>query len=63
MRFHTARNDWREFFSKLCARIAETLGGIYAHLHKAYDAEFLAQLILRKKTQYYSQFAPLGGEF
>jgi hypothetical protein len=50
-------------FNSESARITAYIERHHAHLHKAYDAEFLAQLILRKKTQYYSQFAPLGGEF
>jgi hypothetical protein len=49
-------------FNSESARITAYIERHHAHLHKAYDAEFLAQLILRKKTQYYSQFAPLGDE-
>jgi hypothetical protein len=39
------------------ARITAYIERFHAHLHKAYDAEFLAQLILQKKAQYYSQFS------
>jgi len=48
-----------EFESEV-ARITAYINRHHAHLHKAYDAEFLAQLILRKKTEYYCQFAPFG---
>jgi hypothetical protein len=50
-------------FNSESARITAYIEQHHAHLHKAYDAEFLAQLILRKKTQYYSQFVPLGDDF
>ena len=48
-----------EFKSEL-GRITAYIEQYHAHLHKAYDAEFLAQLILHKKTQYFCEFAPLG---
>ncbi|WP_144148412.1 hypothetical protein [Paraburkholderia sp. BCC1884] len=46
----------REFQSE-AARITAYIERFHAHLHRAYDADFLAQLILNKKGQYYSQFA------
>ncbi|MFP3248735.1 MAG: hypothetical protein RXR20_29960 [Paraburkholderia sp.] len=55
-------NALREFESEI-ARITAYVARHHAHLHKAYDAEFLAQLILRKKTQYYCEFAPFGENF
>ncbi|MGA7778996.1 MAG: hypothetical protein WCA85_14980 [Paraburkholderia sp.] len=48
-----------EFKSEV-ARITAYIERHHAHLHRAYDAEFLAQLILHKKTQYFCEFAPLG---
>jgi hypothetical protein len=48
-----------EFKSEV-ARITAYIERYHAHLHRAYDAEFLAQLILHKKTQYFCEFAPLG---
>jgi hypothetical protein len=55
-------NALNEFNSE-SARITAYIERHHAHLHKAYDAEFLAQLILRKKTQYFSEFASLGDGF
>jgi hypothetical protein len=48
-----------EFKSEV-ARITAYIERYHAHLHKAYDAEFLAQLILHKKNQYFCEFAPLS---
>lgn len=48
-----------EFKSEV-ARITAYIERYHAHLHTAYDAEFLAQLILHKKTQYFREFAPSG---
>jgi hypothetical protein len=45
-------------FSSEAARITAYIQRFHAHLHSAYDAEFLAQMILSKKTRYYSEFAP-----
>lgn len=39
------------------ARITAFIERYHGHLHRAYDADFLAQLILHKKNQYYSEFA------
>jgi hypothetical protein len=55
-------NALHEFESEV-SRITAYITRHHAHLHRAYDAEFLAQLILRKKTQYYCEFAPLGENF
>lgn len=46
----------REFNSE-AARITAYIERFHAHLHRAYDADFLAQLILHKKAQYYGEFA------
>ncbi|SMG61384.1 hypothetical protein [Paraburkholderia susongensis] len=46
----------REFNGEL-ARITAYIERYHSHLHRAYDADFLAQLILHRKTQYYSEFA------
>lgn len=50
-------------FESESARITAYIARHHAHLHKAYDAEFLAQLILHRKTQYYCEFAPFGENF
>jgi hypothetical protein len=47
-------------FSNEIARITAYIERYHAHLHKAYDADFLSQLILRKKTQYFFEFTPSG---
>jgi hypothetical protein len=47
-------------FKGEAARITAYIERHHAHLHKAYDADFLAQLILHKKTQYFCEFAHLG---
>ncbi|MCX4162519.1 MULTISPECIES: hypothetical protein [Paraburkholderia] len=44
-------------FPSETARITAYIERFHAHLHKAYDADFLAQLILRKKTLYYCESA------
>ncbi|PCE22926.1 hypothetical protein BWP39_24905 [Paraburkholderia acidicola] len=43
-------------FASETARITAYIERFHAHLHKAYDADFLAQLILQKKAQYYREF-------
>lgn len=45
-------------FSSEIARITAYIERFHAHLHKAYDADFLAQLILEKKSQYFREFMP-----
>jgi hypothetical protein len=49
-----------EFTSEV-ARITAYIERFHSHLHKAYDADFLAQLILHKKSQYFHEFEPDGG--
>lgn len=49
----------REYRGEL-ARITAYIERYHAHLHRAYDADFLAELILHKKQQYYSAFAAAG---
>jgi hypothetical protein len=58
---HGTLDVLKEFNSE-AARITAYIERFHAHLHRAYDADFLAQLILQKKVQYYNQFAPAGGE-
>ncbi|CAG4887175.1 hypothetical protein R52603_00349 [Paraburkholderia saeva] len=43
------------------ARITAYIERFHAHLHRAYDADFLAQLILQKKSQYFDAFTPARG--
>ena len=64
LRFRWDRNtlDVLKEFNSESARVTAYIERFHAHLHKAYDAEFLAQLIIYKKTQYYSQFAPAVDE-
>jgi hypothetical protein len=50
-----------EFNSEL-ARITAYIERYHSHLHRAYDADFLAQLILQRKTQYYSEFGAAVSE-
>ncbi|MFM0340489.1 HAD family hydrolase [Paraburkholderia fungorum] len=47
-------------FNGEAARITAYIERFHAHLHRAYDAEFLAQLILHKKAQYFSEFSAAG---
>jgi hypothetical protein len=56
---HATLDVLKEFNSEV-ARITAYIERFHAHLHRAYDADFLAQLILHKKTQYYSEFAAAG---
>ncbi|HEX7936670.1 MAG TPA: hypothetical protein VF573_26860 [Paraburkholderia sp.] len=53
---HATLDVLREFNSE-AARITAYIERFHAHLHRAYDADFLAQLILHKKAQYFSAFA------
>ncbi|CAB3746736.1 hypothetical protein [Paraburkholderia solisilvae] len=43
----------RQEFNSEIARITAYIERFHAHLLKAYDADFLAQLIFQKKTEYY----------
>ncbi|NPT55920.1 hypothetical protein [Paraburkholderia elongata] len=47
-------------FNSEAARITAYIERFHAHLHRAYEAEFLAQMILSKKAWYYSEFAASG---
>jgi hypothetical protein len=47
-------------FNSEVARITAYIERFHSHLHKAYDADFLAQLILQKKSQYFREFEPEG---
>jgi hypothetical protein len=47
-------------FNSEAARITAYIERFHSHLHRAYDAEFLAQMILSKKLRYYSEFAATG---
>lgn len=49
-----------EFGSEL-ARITAYIERFHAHLHRAYDADFLAQLILSKKSEYFREISPQAG--
>lgn len=49
-----------EFSSEL-ARITAYIERFHAHLHRAYDADFLAQLILSKKSEYFREISPQAG--
>ena len=48
-------------FNSEAARITAYIERFHSHLHRAYDAEFLAQKILSRKLRYYSEFAPANG--
>ena len=52
---HATLDMLKEFNGEL-ARITAYIERYHNHLHRAYDADFLAQLILQRKTQYYSEF-------
>jgi hypothetical protein len=56
-RWDRATLDMLKEFSGEVARITAYIERYHSHLHRAYDADFLAQLILHKKGQYYSEFA------
>ncbi|KAA1006954.1 hypothetical protein FVF58_25790 [Paraburkholderia panacisoli] len=56
-RWDRATLDMLKEFSGEVARITAYIERYHSHLHRAYDADFLAQLILHKKDQYYSEFA------
>ncbi|SIT45347.1 conserved hypothetical protein [Paraburkholderia ribeironis] len=53
---HATLDVLKEFNSE-AARITAYIERYHSHLLRAYDADFLAQLILHKKDQYYSEFA------
>jgi hypothetical protein len=59
-RWDQATLDVLTEFTGEAARITAYIERFHAHLHRAYDAEFLAQVILSKKARYYSEFATAG---
>lgn len=56
-RWDRATLDVLREFNGESARITAYIERYHSHLHRAYDADFLAQMILHKKHQYYSEFA------
>lgn len=56
-RWDLATFDVLKEFNSEAARITAYIERFHAHLHCAYDADFLAQMILHKKAQYFSEFA------
>ena len=62
LRFRWDRDtlDVLKEFNSEAARVTAYIERFHAHLHRAYDAEFLAQLILHKKAQYFSEFSAAG---
>jgi hypothetical protein len=56
-RWDRATLDLLKEFNGESARITAFIERYHGHLHRAYDADFLAQLILHKKNQYYSEFS------
>ncbi|SOE98135.1 hypothetical protein SAMN05446635_6100 [Burkholderia sp. OK233] len=59
-RWDQATLDVLKEFNSEAARLTAYIERFHAHLHSAYDAEFLAQMILSKKARYYSEFASAG---
>ena len=59
-RWDHATLDILSEFKSESARITAYIERFHAHLHRAYDPDFLAHLILQKKAQYFSEFAALG---
>lgn len=59
-RWDRATVDLLKEFNGEVARITAYIERYHSHLHRAYDAEFLAQMILQKKDRYYSEFAAIG---
>ncbi|CAD6531369.1 HAD family hydrolase [Paraburkholderia metrosideri] len=59
LRFRWDRDtlDLLKEFNGESARITAYIERYHGHLHRAYDADFLAQLILHKKDKYYSEFS------
>lgn len=56
-RWDRATLDLLKEFNGEGARITAYIERYHGHLHRAYDADFLAKLILLKKDQYYSEFS------
>lgn len=61
-RWDRATLDMLKEFNGELARITAYIERHHSHLHRAYDADFLAQLILHRKTQYYSEFGAAVNE-
>ena len=61
-RWDRATLDMLKEFNGELARITAYIERYHAHLHRAYDADFLAQLILQRKTQYFSEFGAAVGK-
>ena len=61
-RWDRATLDMLKEFSGELARITAYIERYHSHLHRAYDADFLARLILDRKTQCYSEFATVVSE-
>ncbi|CAE6792523.1 MULTISPECIES: HAD family hydrolase [Paraburkholderia] len=59
-RWDQATLDVLKEFNSEAARVTAYIERFHAHLHSAYDADFLAQMILSKKARYYSEFAAAG---
>jgi hypothetical protein len=59
-RWDHATLDLLKEFNGEVARITAYIERYHGHLHRAYDADFLAQMILHKKDQYFSEFAAIS---
>ena len=59
-RWSQATLDFFDDVSNEMARITAYIERFQSHLLNAYDADFLAQMILHKKAQYFSEFASAG---
>ncbi|MFM0416390.1 hypothetical protein [Paraburkholderia aromaticivorans] len=59
-RWDRATLDVLKEFNSEAARITAYIERFHSHLHRAYDTDFLAQLILHKKSQYFSEFTATG---
>lgn len=60
LRFRWDRDtlDALKEFNGEAARVTAFIERFHPHLHKAYDADFLAQLILHRKNHYFREFEP-----
>jgi len=54
-RWSQATLDFFDDISNELARITAYIERFHAHLHSAYDADFLAQLIFERKSQFYRE--------
>jgi len=55
-RWNEATLDFFDDLGSELARITAYIERFHSHLLKAYDADFLAQLIFERKTQFYREF-------